>query len=227
MAAKEEEICEAAGELFEEALEENVSLLRDEITEHLDSYLNYVVEQWMEDNRLEVENGLKNEITESFMAGLRNLFAEHYVEVPEGKVDILESMNTRIAELEARLSDEIDTNIQMSEALENYRKLELVSEQANGLSDTQFEKFVNLCETVSYESDEDFSGKIAVIKESYFNGSKAKETKPAANTNKAATKVLTEETGDETDGTTETNSDAIPADIAMLASLVKGSGQKA
>jgi hypothetical protein len=115
VAERVEEVRSEFSEAFEEALAENVEAVRGELVEHLDSYLNYVVEKFMEENKIEIESGLNNEIAESFMAGLRNLFVEHNIDVPEDKVDFVDSMEDRIAELEAELDEHINQNMEMTQ----------------------------------------------------------------------------------------------------------------
>jgi hypothetical protein len=149
-------------------LEEAVELIESELTEKVDDYLNYVVEQWMEENQLAIESGLRAELAEEFIAGLRNLFAEHYVDVPAEKVDLVDELATKVEELESKLNEEMERNIEFSKALVESHKAEVTREVCEGLTTTQFEKIKTLAEGVDYSTEEEFKEKIETIRENYF-----------------------------------------------------------
>jgi hypothetical protein len=149
-------------------LEEAVEQIKSELTEKVDDYLNYVVEQWMEENQLAIESGLRAELAEEFIAGLRNLFAEHYVDVPAEKVDLVDELATKVEELESKLNEEMERNIEFSKALVESHKAEVTREACEGLTTTQFEKIKSLAESVDYSTEEDYKNKIESIRENYF-----------------------------------------------------------
>jgi len=157
-------------EAFQTTLDEQVESLREEMEENIDSYLNYAVAQWMEENKIAVENNLRTEVAESFMEGLKNLFAEHYVDIPADKVDVVESMAARIEELEAALNESEEVNVELSKAVVEAEVIQATDELAEGMTDTQKDKFVKLLEAASYTSAQEFRKKASVIKETYFSG---------------------------------------------------------
>jgi len=146
------------------AIEEN----KEEMANNLDSYLNYVVEEWMKENEVAIERGLRNEITEEFLSGLRNLFLEHNIDVPESKVDVLEKMAARIEELEENLNKEIENNIALREKVETATKRDVVEEIGSDLTASERVKLRKLLEGVTAESHEDFVTKAKILKENYF-----------------------------------------------------------
>jgi hypothetical protein len=149
-------------------LEEAVNAIRDELTEKVDDYLNYVVEQWMADNEIAIESGLRSEITEDFIAGLRNLFAENYINVPEDKVELVDELASKVEELEVKLNEEIEANIQYKKQLTEAIKTQLVNEVCEGLTATQVEKIKSLAESVEFSTEEEFVEKLETIRENYF-----------------------------------------------------------
>jgi len=149
-------------------LEEAVSAIRDELTEKVDDYLNYVVEQWMEENEIAIESGLRSEITEDFIAGLRNLFAENYINVPEDKVELVDELASKVEELEVKLNEEIEANVQYKKQLTEAIKAQLVNEVCEGLTATQVEKIKSLAESVEFSTEEEFTEKLETIRENYF-----------------------------------------------------------
>jgi len=154
---------------YQSDLQEEIVSFRDELTEKVDGYLNYVVEEWMKENELALDSSLKSELTEEFIGGLKNLFTEHYIEVPDEKVDIVESLYDKVEELEGKLNSQIDDNVQVTSELNEYRKDKILEEVCEDLADTQSEKMKSLVEGVSYEDDkDDFENKVKTIKESYF-----------------------------------------------------------
>ena len=154
---------------YQTNLQEEIVSFRDELTEKVDGYLNYVVEEWMKENEIALDSSLKSELTEEFIGGLKNLFTEHYIEVPDEKVDIVESLYDKVEELEGKLNSQIDDNVQVTSELNEYRKDKILEEVCEDLADTQSEKMKTLVEGVSYEDDkDDFENKVKTIKESYF-----------------------------------------------------------
>ena len=146
------------------------------MAEKVDDYLSYVAETWMKENALQVEHGIKNEIAESFFSGLKDLFIEHNMSVPEEKFNMLDGMVDELDEMEAKLNDQIDANVQLNKQLGSYIKMEIVSECAAGLAETQKEKLASLAEGVEFETEEDFKTKVETIKESYFTRKVVAET---------------------------------------------------
>lgn len=155
------------------------------LVEKVDSYLNYVVEQWMEENSLAVESGLRTEVAEDFISGLKTLFKEHYIEVPEEKYDVLDELQTKAQELEAKLNESIDQNVQTSKELSTLKQSKVFEEQTKDLAATEVEKLRKLVEGVEFENEDLYREKVAVIKENYFPKSAPKSPE----------KVLVEESG--------------------------------
>ena len=151
----------------EEKLTEEVSKIKDELTTQVDDYLNYVSEQWMEENKLAVEKGIRTEITESFINGMKNLFNEHYIEIPEDKVDVVDDLFQKVEELEEQLNKQIQESVDLKKEVSTYKKEKVVQSLTSGLSDTQAEKVKELAEGVDAE-DEKLEEKVQVIKENYF-----------------------------------------------------------
>jgi len=159
-------------------LEEAIDSIKADLTEKVDDYLNYVVEQWMEENQIAIQSGLRSEITEEFIVGLRNLFAEHYIDVPEDKVDLVDELAGKVEELEDKLDEEIKTNIEYRKAILESVKREAVYEVCKGLTETQVEKMKSLAESVDFSTEEELVEKLETIRENYFpsNIKKADET---------------------------------------------------
>ena len=149
-------------------LEEAIETIKSDLTEKVDDYLSYVVEQWMEENQIAIESGLRSEITEDFIAGLRNLFAENYINVPEDKVDLVEELAAKVEDLETKLNEEIETNIEYKKALTEAIKEQLTLEVCDGLTATQVEKIKSLAEGVDFSTEEEFVSKIETLRENYF-----------------------------------------------------------
>lgn len=156
-------------EQYRSELDEEIARTRDDLVEKVDSYLNYVVENWMEENKLAVQQGLRTEIAEEFMGKLKDLFTESYIEVPESKVDLVDELAEQVAELEEQLNATTENAILMSEELENYQRNEIIREHSGDLAETQIEKLKSLVESLDFEDAESFSGKVKTVKESYFN----------------------------------------------------------
>lgn len=160
------EIEEGYQAAFEDALEE----VKTEMTENIDSFLNYAVAEFMSENKIAIEQNIRTEVMESFLTGMRNLFVEHYVDIPEDKVDVVESMASKIEELEARINETTEKNIELTKKLEEAEVVQATDELSEGLTDTQKEKFAKLVEATSYSSAEEFRKKASIIKETYFTG---------------------------------------------------------
>jgi hypothetical protein len=160
-------------EQFETQLAEQVSQQVSEMERKLDSYLDYVVENWMEENQVAIESTLRSEITEEFIGGLKNLFVEHYIDIPSDKTDVVESMAEKIQQLEAALDETINENVELKrDSVENQRK-DIVSEMVEGMTLSQTDKFVALAEGISFDGDLDtYRGKLVTVKNTYFNSTK-------------------------------------------------------
>jgi hypothetical protein len=159
-------------------LEEAVEAIRADLTEKVDDYLSYVVEQWMEENQIAIQEGLRSEITEEFISGLRNLFAEHYIDVPAEKVDLVDELASKVEELETSLNEEIERGIQTKKALVEARKAEIIHTVCEGLIATQVEKIKTLAESVYFSTEDEYTTKLETIRENYFpSGSKRADEK--------------------------------------------------
>jgi len=186
--SKVEEIKEgmvaAYDEAYEQRLVEEVDEIKSALEERVDSYLEYVADEWVTENRLAIESGLKSEMTESFMSGMKSLFEEHYVSVPEEKYDVLESMVEKLDEMETKLNEQIEKNITLNSRLSESVADGIFDEVAEGLALSQKEKLASLAESVEFESGEKYREKLEMLKESYFSAQK---------TPKAQTENLSEE----------------------------------
>ena len=168
--------------------EQNVSQLteyKEGLVEKVDGFMNYIVEQWMEENQIAIENGLRTEITEQFMTGLRGLFTESYIEVPEDKLDVLDELANKVESLKAELDETTNDNIELTKHLVELKKGSVFEGITEGLADTEKEKLVKLCEGVEFEDEKTFAEKVTVIKENYFPKDKVK----------SAEQTLVEESG--------------------------------
>lgn len=161
---------------YEQNLSEEVASIKSDLVEKVDSYLNYVVETWMEENKVAVQNGLRTEIAETFMNKMKDLFVESYIEVPESKVDLVDELAGQVEELEESLNKQTGDTIKLAEELETYKRDAIIAEAARGMAETQVEKLRGLVENVDFEDAESFASKVATIKESFF---KAERTEVA------------------------------------------------
>lgn len=157
-------------------LEEAIAEMSQDLTEKVDDYLNYVVEQWMQDNELAIESGLRSELSEEFIAGLRNLFAEHYINVPEDKVDLVDELAGKVEELESKLDEEIERGISYAKALVESRKNDITRDVCEGLTTTQVEKIKSLAESVEFSTEDEYKTKLETIRENYFPSGAKKAT---------------------------------------------------
>lgn len=167
IARAEEVIAEAEEQLMEE-FEVAVEAIKEDLAAKVDGYLNYMVEEWMKDNEIAIQSGLKAEITEEFLTGLRDLFIEHNIDIPEDKVDIVEELAAQLEATEAVLNEEIARGIELSQALNEQKKIEAIYTACEGLTQTQVEKMKSLAEGVDFTTEEEFTTKLDTLKESYF-----------------------------------------------------------
>jgi len=166
--SKVNEQLEVVESQFDDSLTEEVSTVSEELVERVDSYLDYVVEQWMEQNSVAIERGLKAEIVESFMNGLKGLFEEHYIDIPDDAVDVAEELATRVEVLESAINEEIEKNVELTAQIHEFERALAFAEVSEGLTDTQVAKLQSLSEAVDFEDVDTYSKKIATLRESYF-----------------------------------------------------------
>ena len=160
---------------YETKLKENTESHKAEMVEKVDSYLNYVVEEWMKENQIAIERGIKGEIAEDFIGGLKKLFEDHYIDVPDEKYNVLEDQASKIEELEKKLNESIDKNVELNKANGELKRQDIIDETSEDLADTAKEKFNKLAEEVEYSNEDDFRTKVKTIKESYFGKKEVKE----------------------------------------------------
>lgn len=151
-------------EQFQVAVEE----IKEDLAAKVDDYLNYMVEEWVKDNEIAIEKGLRAEITEDFINGLRNLFVEHYIDIPAEKVEVVEALASKVEELEAALNEQINVSVELTKSLNEQKKIEAIYTACEGLSQTQVEKLKSLAEGVEFTTEEEFASKVETLKESYF-----------------------------------------------------------
>jgi hypothetical protein len=207
--SKVSEIKEALEVQYEERLVEEVSEIAEALKERVDAYLEYVSEEWMTENQLSVETGLKEELTESFLSGLKGLFEEHYVQIPEDKYDVLESMVEKLDEMETKLNEQIERNVNLNKRLSESVADRIFDEISEGLAVTQKEKLASLAESVEFESDVEYREKLETLKESYFPSRVVSPT--------ATTETLSEGV----DIASEYHSDTMNAYLRTLSSVAK------
>ena len=160
---------------FEEKLASETETVKEAMVEKVDSYLNYVVEEWMKENELAVERGIRTEIAEDFITGLKGLFKEHYIDVPEEKYNVLDDLTSQVKDLESKLNEQIEKNVNLSKDVSESKRESLVISVSEDLADTEKEKFASMAENVEYDSAEKFQEKLETIKESYFPKTKIEE----------------------------------------------------
>ena len=177
--AKITDIENQLNEEYEKALNEQVEEIKVELTERTDAYLEYVAQEWMEENAIAIEKGIKSEMTESFMEGMKKLFEEHYVTLPEDKYDVLENMVDKLDEMETKLNEQIERNVALNQKLGESTAQTVFNNVAEGLAVSQKEKLQTLAESVEFESEESYRGKIETLKESYFGQKKSTSTTSA------------------------------------------------
>jgi hypothetical protein len=169
LTSKIKEVQETLEVQYAERLDEERQALKGELTERVDAYLEYVCEEWMTENELAIEHGLKTEMTESFLSGMKGLFEEHYVTIPEEKYDVLESMVEKLDDMETKLNEQIEKNIGLNKRLAESTADTVLSIVSEGLAETQKEKLASLAESVEFESEDEYREKLETLKESYFS----------------------------------------------------------
>ena len=193
------------------ALQEQLDEVEKEMTEKVDSYLDYVVEQWMEDNKLAVEQGVRSELVNDFMTGLRNLFTEHYIDIPEEKVDVVEELTDKVENLQAELNEQVERSIALKKQYQENKRVQITSEVAKGLSENQAEKLASLSEGVEYVDEEDFTSKLETIKETYFGEESLTESTSITDVDEPLD--LTEETNEVIDPAMSAYADVISRQV--------------
>ena len=188
------DIKEELNESYAKALVEELDTIKTGLTERVDSYLEYVADEWVQENQLAVEAGLKTEMTESFLEGMKSLFEEHYVTIPEEKYDVLNSMVDKLDEMENKLNEQIERNMALNSRLAESTADVIFADVAEGLADTQKEKLATLAENVEFESETDYREKLGTLKESYFP---SKTSAPKSTSENLSEEVSTEEVASE------------------------------
>ena len=181
---------------YEEKLSKETETVKEAMVEKVDSYLNYVVEEWMKENELAVERGIRTEIAEDFITGLKSLFKEHYIDVPEEKYNVLEDLTNQGKELEAKLNEQIEKNVNLTKEVSEFHKKQAILEVTADLAETEKEKFVSMAENVEYESADKFKEKLETIKESYFPKTKSEVTEENSVDSVAANEPAVEASSD-------------------------------
>ena len=180
--SKVEEVKEQIQVQYQAQLVEEVAAVKSELTERVDSYLEYVAQEWLEENQLAIEHGLKTEMTESFLNGMKSLFEDHYVSIPEEKYDVIESMVDKLDEMESKLNEQIDKNVALNKRLAESTADVIFAEVAEGLAVTQKEKLASLAENVEFDSEETYREKLVTLRNSYFSESATSAQRDAAET---------------------------------------------
>lgn len=168
LVSKLNEEIEKLEEQYATQLNEQIEVIKEEMTGKVDSFLNYIVEQWIQDNKIAIDHGVRTEIAESFMSALKDVFVEHYIDMPEEKYDMVEGMTEKLDEMEQKLNEQIEKNIDLNSALGEFIKESIVAEVSQGLADTQKEKLFSLSEGLEFTTEETYREKIETIKENYF-----------------------------------------------------------
>ena len=194
---------DALEEQYKTQLEESILETREEMVKKVDDYLNYVVKEWMQENELAIEKGIRSEIVEDFMVGLKNLFVEHYIDIPEEKVDLVDDLFAKVEDLEESLNKEMEKNVDMQSELKEYKKFEAIANISEDLTDVQVEKMQKLADSVDYDSEEEYAEKLQVIKENYFPAKGSVATEEASTNDDSQPEVLTEEEAKEVEETAD------------------------
>ena len=169
-----ERIAEQVEQELVEQFETAVEQVKEDLAAKVDDYLNYMAEEWMKENQLAVETGLRNEIAEDFILGMKNLFIEHYIDIPEDKVDVVSEMAEKVSALESQLNEQINSSIELKKELNEHKKFEAIYAVCEGLTQTQVEKLKSLAEGVEFTTEEEFAAKLSTLVESYFSRSDVK-----------------------------------------------------
>ena len=194
---------ETLEEQYKTQLEETILETREEMVKKVDDYLNYVVKEWMQENELAIEKGIRSEIVEDFMVGLKNLFVEHYIDIPEEKVDLVDDLFAKVEDLEESLNKEMEKNVDMQSELKEYKKFEAIANISEDLTDVQVEKMQKLADSVDFDSEEEYAEKLQVIKENYFPAKGSVATEETSTNDDSQPEVLTEEEAKEVEETAE------------------------
>ena len=206
--SKVSEIKEEMQEAYAQALVEEIDTIKEGLTERLDAYLEYVADEWIQENVLAVEAGLKTEMTESFLQGMKGLFEEHYVTIPEDKYDVIESMVDKLDEMETKLNEQIERNVALNRRLAESTSDVILADVAEGLALSQKDKLASLAENVEFESESDYREKLVTLRESYF---------PSTSTQRSTTENLSEEvTSEETESLNESVSPVMASYLNVL-----------
>ena len=195
---------------YEEKLASEKETIKEAMTEKVDSYLNYVVEEWMKENELAVERGIRTEIAEDFITGLKDLFKEHYIDVPEEKYNVLDDLTNQNKKLEDKLNEQIEKNVELSKKVSDADRATIVAEISDDLADTEKEKFTSMAENVEYDSADKFREKLETIKESYFPKKKIEESSSKDDVDSVAANAPI-----------ESNTDAMAAYTAAITKNIK------
>jgi hypothetical protein len=174
--AKVSEQVETLEEEYQQKLEEQVTEITENIVSKVDEYLEYVVTEWVEENQLAIDSGIRSEIAEDFMVGLKNLFTEHYIDIPEEKVDMVEELASKVEQLESELDKTISENANLSSEINEYKKVVILDEISEGLTEVQAAKLQSLAENIEFISEEDYEQKVILTKKKYFEESNKEET---------------------------------------------------
>ena len=188
-------------EQYKTELQEAIENNRTVMIEKVDDFMNYVVKEWMQENELAVDNGIRSEIVEDFMVGLKNLFVEHYVDIPDEKVDLVDDLFAKVEDLEGSLNSEIQKNIDSSKELKEYKKMDALYTVSEGMTEVDQEKMIKLAEGIEYENEETYTEKLQIIKDKYFRTEDAEDKQ-----------VLSEDTQDDMEPNEENSSDDAMAD---------------
>ena len=205
VSAKVSEKVAAIKESTEAKLVEEIESIKEEFAGRVENFLNYACEEWMSENELAVEQGLRAEIAEGFMAGLRSLFIESNINVPDEQLDLVAEMNEKLDDMETRLNEQVEKNIQLHERVSTYKRNEILSELSRGLAETQKDKFTSLAEAVEFKTEESYREKLVQIKESYFGNPKVE---------------VAEEISSDEPAKVETVSESMSAYVAALAKRI-------
>lgn len=187
--AKVVEEVEKIQKTFEEKLQQEVAEVKESVETRVESHLDYVAEQWVKENQLAVDNGLRSELSEEFILGLKGLFEQHYVDIPEDKYDVLGEMSEKLDQMEEKLNEQIETNVELNSTLGTYIKNGVIADISEGLAQTQKEKLASLAEGVEFVSEESYREKIETIKENYFPKAQASSSEDLV----TETQVIAEE----------------------------------
>ena len=209
---KVQQIEEELKKQYEAQLTADVLQIRTDLSEQVNDYLGYVVEEWMKENELAIEKGIRSELTEEFIAGLRNLFTEHYIDIPEEKVDVVDELAAKVEELSGQLNEEIAKGVSLSKQLAEAKKEETLKSVCEGLTQTQAEKVRTLAEGVEFTAEGEYAQKVTTIRENYF---------PISTPKKVDAKVLTEAQEPLAEEQKQPVVDAVDADVARVAQTIK------